>query len=153
MDDPTPVLLVRLELARAHLAVSVPDLTLAEVELSCIERTASGVMRSLRKAGLKNWRGENEDWERRGDEDGDGNGKGKGDGGRGTGDLSYRRGGLGVPSWLGEMGRVRVEALGELVDVERGLGREGRARRWGELIVQLEDDSNRDSGTGNDSKD
>ena len=42
------------------------------------------------------------------------------------------------PPLLREVKEIRIEALKILVGVEEGLGREGRAKRWRALVVELE---------------
>jgi len=133
LENPTEVMRVRLDLAKAHLALEVPDLRTAEVELTGIEGAAEGVMKRLR--GRRKDRGE----EGRGGEGDEG-----GEGGREGGEGGESGSGINVegkdPPWLAEMGRLRVEALRVLVGVEEGLGRDGRVRRWRELIGKLEGD-------------
>ena len=120
LADPAPVMSVRLELARAHLAVGQPDLVMAEAELSAIESGSKGVQKRLKKM-RKSLRNDN----------GDSEGEGKGEG-----DEGYD--GDGEPLWVAEIGRIRLEALRVLIAVEQALGREGRARRWQEVIRNLE---------------
>jgi len=43
----------------------------------------------------------------------------------------------GDEEFMGRLKRVRVAALRELTKVEDGLGREGRAKRWRELVIDL----------------
>ncbi|WVQ85075.1 hypothetical protein IAT38_007239 [Cryptococcus sp. DSM 104549] len=104
------VLQCRLDLGRAYLGLDVPEWTSAEVELGLVEKDCKGMMKRLGR--------------RKAEETGEGDGE---DGGGSLGEGA-----------LEKAGRLRVEALKEMVKVEEGLGREGRAERWRKAIAKAE---------------
>lgn len=124
-QDRKPELTTRLDLARAHLGMTPPGYTSAEVELSSVDRICKAAEKKVRAepggpvgATIVT------------PDDADGAAAPRGPDQLGNQDL-------GVMETLADIRQLRVEALELLVEVEDGLGREARAQRCRELLRDL----------------
>lgn len=133
---------LRLELARAHLDNKLPGFVPAESELTIVERRCKAICKRAKRI----------------ESIGDQTGHGNGDIGGAEADVT-RTGITAEESGTVEDEPVRSEVLGArdtppakdvlslriralemLNEVEDGLGREGRAKRWKDLIKQLQEE-------------
>lgn len=122
-QDRKPELTTRLDLARAHLETTPPGYTLAEVELSSVDKICKAADKKLRSAMIGH-RSSRSD---------------AADGALSRPDRA-RQGTSEDPSaaqTLANIKRFRIEALKLLVTVEEGLGREARAQRCRDLLQDL----------------
>lgn len=133
---------LRLELARAHLDDRLPGFVPAEAELTIVERRCKAISKRAKRIesisdqtglGVGDIGGAGANGARTGV-------TGKEDGT--VGDEPVRSEVLGArdTSPAQDVLSLRIRALEMLSEVEDGLGREGRAKRWKNLIKQLQEE-------------
>ena len=102
----------RLELAKAQMTVIPPQLIEAEVELSTVEKTAKGFLDNQRRKSQN------------------------------TGPTDGKEGEKETAKLVKDLEEIRKDALRRLVDLEEGLGRTGRAKKWQGALNVLENPPN-----------
>ena len=121
-----------MDLAKSFLEFTAPELVQAEAGLSVVERECKDILKRGRgrRKPAKLGRGVKDDRES--------NGEGVNIPGERLEVTAEGPEEIVEAPWLEEVKEIRIEALKTLVDIEEGLGREGRAKRWRALIIELE---------------